>query len=428
MKLSILIVYADPDYPLKSTIRDLLYCFKNETNHSVYYFDAVNTVFSPNHFEKIKFDLIVFHKLFIHGRFKGFRNNQFKQKHLKNTAWLKNVATVKIVMTQDEWFGSDFICKFIDDYNISKVFTVAPPSEWNKIFGKVKKKGVGYIEVLTGYFDQTIINLVEEKKKEHAQRKIDVGYRAYKNPPMLGRFGFLKTKIADVFNDFLQGKNLVLDISTNSKVTIYGDKWYDFLLSCKFQLGVEGGATVQDNDGSLWFAGNDFIKSNPTASFEQIEEACFKGRDGKFNLKALSPRHLEACLTETCQVLIKGHYNGILKPDIHYIPVKADFSNLDEVFAKMQNTKLTDELVKNAYQDIAQSNKFTYKALVDRVIEQSITLNEGYDKLKLSLPSKCLLQLNDFLARKWWNYRNSGNHSIYSMMVLSLQKIKILNT
>ena len=427
MKLNILIVYADPDYPLKSTIRDLLYCFRNESNHNVFYFDAVNTVFNPNHFEQIKFDLVIFHKLFIHGRFKGFKNEQFKQKHLINTAWLKGFDTVKIVMTQDEWYGSDFICKFIDDYNISKVFTVAPQSEWNKIFGKVKNKSVEYIEVLTGYFDQTIINMVEEKKKLQRKRRTDVGYRAFKNPPMLGRFGFLKTQIADTFNEFLKNKNLIIDISTQSKDTIYGDKWYDFLLDCRFQLGVEGGATVQDNDGAIWFKGNDYIAKHPDASFEQIEEACFKGKDGKFDLKALSPRHLEACLTETCQVLIEGHYNGILKPDVHYIPVKPDFSNLEEVFSKMQNTELTKYLVANAYNDIVLSNKYTYKAFVQLVLTKSNVLTLKKDGVPINLIDHFIFSLNDYLSRAWWKYRNSGEHSVITIFLIGLKKLKLVN-
>ena len=53
--------------------------------------------------------------------------------------------------------------------------------------------------------------------------------------------------------------------------------------------------------------------------------------DGRLQLFAISPRHLEACATRTCQVLVEGEYSGVLRPGEHYIPVRKDLSNLDDV-------------------------------------------------------------------------------------------------
>ena len=184
---------------------------------------------------------------------------------------------------------------------------------------------------------------------------------------------------------------------------------------------------MQDNDGAIWFKGNDYIAKHPDASFEQIEEACFKGKDGKFDLKALSPRHLEACLTETCQVLIEGNYNGILKPDVHYIPVKPDFSNLEEVFSKMQNTELTKYLVANAYNDIVLSNKYTYKAFVQLVLTKSNVLTLKKDGVPINLIDHFIFSLNDYLSRAWWKYRNSGEHSVITIFLIGLKKLKLVN-
>ena len=41
---------------------------------------------------------------------------------------------------------------------------------------------------------------------------------------------------------------------------------------------------------------------------------------------AISPRHLEAVVTKTAQVLVEGSYSGVLEPERHYIPVRRDFS------------------------------------------------------------------------------------------------------
>ena len=86
----------------------------------------------------------------------------------------------------------------------------------------------------------------------------------------------------------------------------------------------------------------------------------------------ISPRHLEACLTRTGQILVEGEYNGILKPDLHYIPLKADFSNLQEVFDRIQDEPARLEMVECAYRDIVATGRYTYRGMVNTVLEHTI--------------------------------------------------------
>ena len=72
-----------------------------------------------------------------------------------------------------------------------------------------------------------------------------------------------------------------------------------------------------DWDGQVHEATGKYVKNHPDADYDEIERNCFPGMDGTFKGVAISPRHLEACATETCQILIEGHYNGILVPDKH---------------------------------------------------------------------------------------------------------------
>lgn len=134
---------------------------------------------------------------------------------------------------------------------------------------------------------------------------------------------------------------------------------------------MEGGSTVIDPDGDIWKKGTEYQKKYPDAAFEEFEKNCFPGMDGNLKLIAISPRHLECCATKTCQVLIEGYYNGILKANEHYIPLKSDFSNLDEVFTKMKDEKMGRETAKRAYKDIVLSKNFTYSSYVKFVIESS---------------------------------------------------------
>jgi hypothetical protein len=116
-----------------------------------------------------------------------------------------------------------------------------------------------------------------------------------------------------------------------------------------------------------------YVKNNPDASFFQVERECFPGRDGELALFAISPRHLEACATRTCQVLIEGYYNGVLEPGKHYIELKKDFSNLEEVLNTIVRDDLRDTITHNAYKDIVESRLYDYSKFVDYVINNSLT-------------------------------------------------------
>jgi hypothetical protein len=162
-------------------------------------------------------------------------------------------------------------------------------------------------------------------------------------------------------------RDLSVDISTQATDTLLGDDWFRFLARCRYQVGVEGGASVLDADGSIRERTEAFMAHHPDASFEQVEAACFPGRDGEIALSAISPRHLEACATRTCQILLEGGYNGVLTPGVHYIELKRDFSNLDQVLDAVQSDELRAGIVENAYQDVVASGRYTYRGFVEEV-------------------------------------------------------------
>jgi len=100
-----------------------------------------------------------------------------------------------------------------------------------------------------------------------------------------------------------------------------------------------------------------------------LEVACFPGLDGNLKLFALSPRHFEACMTRTCQALVEGEYGGILKPGVHYIEIKKDWSNIPEVIKQIEDVDYCERIADNAYRDIVESGSYTYRNFVQLVLE-----------------------------------------------------------
>lgn len=366
-KPKILILYFDK--PDRISILDLLYCYRNYSDADCFYY-SMRRGKLPKYLLDVGFDLIVFHTVFISQRWSGYEG--FKQEAYSLIEDLKDYPAVKILLPQDEWIHTDTLNDFINDFKIDIVYSVAPESEFGKIYDRVNREKVRFYQVLTGYLDDNTLSRISKLKEKHTKRNIDIGYRAYRAPFWLGSHGYLKTLIADVFNRESKRYSLNTDISTESKDTKYGDSWYEFLLDCKYFIGVEGGATVIDPNGEIWKKGEYYDAKYPHASFADFEKNCFPGMDGNLKLIAISPRHLEACSTGTCQLLIEGSYNGILKPGVHYISVARDFSNLDEVLQIVKDDHLRKEIVENCYRDIVVSEDYSYRKFVDFILETSL--------------------------------------------------------
>ena len=400
-KHTILILYGHLEYPLRASIRDLIYCFKKYANAHCFYYSPDHGEF-PEYLKKIDFDLIVYSTVFVGERWGG--EVQLNNRSLSKISHLKNSRAVKIVHPQDEWIHTDTLCKFINEFNINHVFSVAPPSEWKKIYNTVDHEKVLFHEALTGYLDDDTVQKISSIISQVKERDIDVGYRAYKAPTWLGKHGYLKTQIADVFAVEAPKAGFTVDISTDNKGVILGDDWFRFMARCKYFIGVEGGSTIIDRDGAIWKKGTAYEKEHPNASFEEFERNCFPGMDGNLKLIAISPRHLEACVTKSCQVLIEGDYNHILKPGEHYIELKRDFSNLNDVFKLMKDESLRIQIAERAYNDIVLSGEYSYRNYVKMILNVSF---EGIQKTDSATTKTYFFSLyNKFKEYIYWNRKN----------------------
>ena len=275
---------------------------------------------------------------------------------------------MRVALPQDEFLRSDRINAALTELGVQHVFSVAPASEWPKIYDGLDLERVGLSRVLTGYLDEHTLARTQRILGEGRERTIDIGYRTVPGKPYLGRHAILKAEIAEVIRERAEARGLRVDISTRAEDTFYGDDWYRFLASCRYTIGMEGGASILDRDGSVRACVESRLEEKPAAGFSELEEACFPGRDGELELYAISPRHLEACATRTAQILVEGDYGGILRPDTHYSPLRRDLSNLDAVLDVVaERPDHATEMADNAFRDVVASGQYTYRRLVEEV-------------------------------------------------------------
>jgi hypothetical protein len=359
---NVLVVYGLFAHPLRSTVEDHLLAFARYSGRRVFHLNArVQEV--PRHILRRRYDMVVFQTTFLSNRWAP----ELFAEMCERVQPLKRLSGVRVAMPQDEFLRSKLVCDFIEDFDIDVVSSVAPESEWPRIYPTVDRERVRFHRGLTGYLDDRTVDRIERIVRSTGERDIDIGYRAWRGAAWLGRHGTLKGTLADAVNERGRDSELRLDLSTRDDDTLLGDDWFRFLARCRYTVGIEGGASILDFDGAIKERTERYEAEHPDAGFDEIERACFPGEDGSLALFAISPRHLEACATRTCQVLVEGSYNGILAPGRHYIELRADLSNLDEVLDSLGDEERRRRMVEAAYDDVVASGRYTYRAMVEDV-------------------------------------------------------------
>ncbi len=363
---NVLVVHVMREHPLRSTIRDHLHAFRQYGTGRTAYLNLAVRRGVPRWARRVRWDVVVLHTSYL----ATYRWRPDGAPWLRRrSAALRGLGRVTVALPQDDFLRSDLVAEVMEELGVDHVFTPVPESERPKVYRRMDLDRVRFHLALTGYLDDGEVARMERVAAEvgEAGRDIDVGYRAWHAARWLGRHGQLKTEIARVFAEEGPRHGLKVDVSTREQDTLYGDDWSRFLARSKYTIGVEGGASILDHDGTLRARVYDYEVAHPDASFDDVEAACFAGRDGELALYAVSPRHLEACATRTCQVLVRGDYNGVLEADRHYIPLEPDFSNVDAVLETLRRDDRRHEIVEAAHRDVVASGRWTYRELVRAV-------------------------------------------------------------
>jgi hypothetical protein len=364
-ELRILCIYHQTEAKLRNTIKEHLYAFAHYSGEDCFYINIALGV--PSFISKIHFDLVVYHYTFT--ALKWNSNEHFKQL-LKTAKFkrLKNLQGYKIAIPQDEYVNSDAVCYFFKEYGIKTVYTLLRPRDYQKVYPQEKTGLEYYFSIPAGYIDDNAVGKFAKHLLPLEDRKIDVGCRVRKVPYWLGEFGQLKYEIARRFAENQKNSSLKMDISFDAKDVFLEEAWYMFLLSCKIVIGAEAGASVHDPYGEIREKVEAYVKAHPHKDFLNVKQQCFKNEDNSIHNLVMSPRHFECCITKTCQVLVEGTYSDILKPNVHYIPLKKDFSNFDEVIEMIKDVDFCQQVADNAYHDIVASGKYTYSLFVEKVL------------------------------------------------------------
>jgi hypothetical protein len=197
-------------------------------------------------------------------------------------------------------------------------------------------------------------------------RPIDIGFRGDKyRSELIGDEE--RERIIDYFARSRPPVGLRVDISYE-RVPRTG--WSALLARSTGTVGAESGTYFLERDDATQSAIMDFLATHPEATFDDVYERFWRPKQGAISGKAISSRHFEAIGTKTCQILVEGTYNNILRSGTHYIPVRPDLADIDEGVRRFRDVAERARITEAAHQHAMSAHTYAHRVndLLDRII------------------------------------------------------------
>ena len=308
-------------------------------------------------------DLCVLHTTFL-----GVRWNHDFEDYRRRFHWIARLRCPRVALPQDEYDHSAVLDEWLLELGATSVYSCFGPGDWDMLYPLLGRRASLH-RTLTGFIDERAAESLAGRIVPHSERRHDVVSRAKRLPYWFGSHGQLKHRIGEAVQERAGAFGLSTDISTRPADTVYGTRWLDFLMSGRATIGAESGSSVLDERGEIQRRISRLLGEQPSLTFEEVDAQMPAGWDS-YAFFAISPRHLEAVTTKTAQVLVEGEYSGVLEPETHYIPVRRDFSNLDEALERLHDAPAVEAMTERAYRDVYLSGRNNASVLADQLYQE----------------------------------------------------------
>ncbi len=196
---------------------------------------------------------------------------------------------------------------------------------------------------------------------EEERREIDVGFRGALYSPALGDVE--RTELIKYFEH--ESGNLAIRFDLDYRKVVRRE-WSSLLKSWKGTVGAESGTYFLEGYDRTERAVRAYLSRHPGARFEELRERFFADRP-RVSGKAISSRHFEPMGTKTCQILLEGDYNGILRPEEHYVAMRKDLSDVEDAVRRFRDDAYRQEIADRAYEYAMAAH--TYAHRVDAILD-----------------------------------------------------------
>ena len=193
------------------------------------------------------------------------------------------------------------------------------------------------------------------------ERKVDIGFIGDEYSFAIGDIE--RTKMIEYFVHNGHEHRFKTDIRLGRKLRIPQKQYVEFLNSIRGTIGAESGTYFLEKTDKIQKQIETFLSRYPESTFTEVYNRFIKKYPNPVNGKAVSSRHFEAVGTKTCQILLDGYYNGILKPNAHYLALNKDFSNIQDVLERFRDRHFVQKLVDDTYEYVMEWHTYDHRIL-----------------------------------------------------------------
>jgi hypothetical protein len=280
--------------------------------------------------------------------------------------WIKKNRAFKVYITGNEYKLIPEKIKFSRQLSLNLVLSMLLPESIEKAYGDT----FGGAEVkhwLFGALDPEIFI----PGPPFESRPVDICYRRERGVAYLGHRE--RESIAELFQAHPLFSSCNKDISLKKEDRLTTEKWARFLAQSKFNVGCEAGSDYFDPSDSIRIRVNAHLKQFPETSFEEIKNRFFPDDMQGISGRVASSGHFEPAGTKTAMILYEGCYSNVLEPNLHYIELKKDHSNIFEVSEKMKDKTFVRSMIEKTYQWVIANHTYKHRVQeLEKIVETRI--------------------------------------------------------
>jgi hypothetical protein len=269
----------------------------------------------------------------------------------------------RIAAPLDEFLSLDRLRDWLVDARIDLLLTALEPALWDSFY-PASARPYAIRRILTAYIDEPLVRTARRVSPDLARRSIAVSYRAWQAPAWLGEMGVLKREVGLRAAAWALERGHRADVAVDGERRMVGEAWIRLLGASRAVVGVEGGSSLVDPAGDVALNETTPLEAGWTPPSSAIV------LNGAAQVRALSPRHLEAAVTRTFQVLVEGDYSGVLEAGAHYQPVRRDLSDIDAALDRSRDLDHAQAMVDRAYEQIVASGRYSWRVAIGRISAQ----------------------------------------------------------
>ncbi len=352
-----LLMFAAYKEDVTNTFVPMIHSLIDNSTYEIDHLNLANLRMLPKNIDLSKYDGLIFHYTVTYKPITSlYQFDKFsKQK-------LNNYAGKKILFMQDEYDRLNDRIEFLKQLNFDLVFTLCDQTNIEQFYPKKMFEKTKFISYLTRYVLDDLRNL---PYKFEENRPIQVSYRGNKLPYSFGSLAYEKYEIGESFLAHTKQYNLITDISSENSKRLAAVEYFKLLGNSCGVLATESGTSIVDFDGSAEKIINEYLSNNKNASPKELFSTVLAPYENGPQYRAVAPKHFEAAACFAVQLMYEGHYQDIFKPYRHYIPIKKDWSNIEEVMSLFLDPETRKKITEAAYEEIVCNPLYSYEHFVE---------------------------------------------------------------